>query len=331
MRRSLLEHDPEIRCVDMRTLVGIARAIEQEAVRRYDALAQAMDRRAEVATAAALRVLLEEERGHVQAVEHWAAALDEPVPPSARFEWRLPQELSGAWDDVAASALLTPYRAFAIAVDNERRAFSFYAYLAAHAADARVMAEAEKLAAEELRHAALMRHWRRRAYHRERRASQAPPAAVATVEALHGMLTRHEVAITLRHRALARRLRSLGDEESARLLEQLLATPSQPIAQVLLDDVEPDAHDRTHAGSGSGTDASTGTDADADAALASTDPVPLLVAAQKPLEVLSESLETTLRSAQGPLLAETEKAVGNVVTRLARIALHAGHRAQASR
>lgn len=317
MRPSLLRHDPQLSSVSMRTLVGIANAIEQEAVRRYDLLAQAMDRRGEAATAAAFRVMREEERGHVEAVERWAAALREPVPAVAEFTWRLPEELSSSWDDIAASALLTPYRAFAIAVDNEQRAFSFYTYLAAHADDAQIMAEAEKLAAEELRHAASLRRWRRRAYHRDRRTAASRQPGVMTVDALHALLARHEAAIAASHRALARRLEEAGDPESARLLERLLETPSQPIAQ---------------------TPGLAGAESDAAAELARIpapatgpdDPAHLLVAAQKPLEALSEALEAILGSAQGALFTETERAMTSVITRLARISLQTGHRMQAS-
>ena len=105
MRQPFLRNDPGIGAVSLRTLVGIASAIEREAVARYDQLAQAMRRRGEPATAAALRAMRDEESGHVVAVEQWAAVMGEPVP-AQRFEWRLPEELAGAWDEAAGSALL---------------------------------------------------------------------------------------------------------------------------------------------------------------------------------------------------------------------------------
>ena len=49
------------------------------------------------------------------------------------------------------------------------------------------------------------------------------------------------------------------------------------------------------------------------------EPVHLLVAAQEPLESLSESLEATMRITEGSLFAEVQGALANVVARMARI------------
>lgn len=306
MRASLLMRDPEIQSVSMRLLVGIASSIERESAKRYAALAEIMERRGEAATAAAFRVMLEEERHHVDDVARWAAGLGEQVPGPGRCDWQLPADLSSSWDEISGSALLTPYRAFAIAVANEQRAFALYSYLAARATDPRVRAQAERLGIEELRHAAVMRRWRREAWHRERRATRATPlpaaGAVASAEALQALLAKHEATIAQAHRTLAARLREIGDDESATLLETLLAAPSHPAAGT----------------SGlSSTIPETG------------DPAQLLVAAQKPLEALSEALEVVMSTAAGTLFERAEAALVNVVTRLARIALRAARAMQA--
>ncbi len=52
-------------------------------------------------------------------------------------------------------------RAYSIAVDNEARAFAFFAYLAASAGDTRIARGAEHLALEKLQHAAQLRTLRR--------------------------------------------------------------------------------------------------------------------------------------------------------------------------
>lgn len=306
MRASPLMRDPEIQSVTMPLLVGIASSIERESLKRYTTLADTMERRGEAATAAAFRVMLEEERRHVDEVARWATGVGEQVPEPGRFDWQLPAELSSSWDEIAGSALLTPYRAFAIAVDNEKRAFALYSYLAARATDPRVRAQAERLGIEELRHAAVMRRWRREAWHRERRAAREAPqpaaAAVASVDALQALLAKREAAIAQAHRALAARLREIGGDESASLLETLLGTPSRPVAAI------------------------TGPPApvpDTD------DPVHLLVAAQKPLEALSEELETVMGAATGALFEQSEAALVDVVTRLARIALQTARAMQA--
>ncbi len=308
MRESLLGRDPEIESVGMPMLVAIASALERESLQRYEALGATMDRRGEVATAAAFRVMLDEERGRIESVERWAASLGEAIPEPGKLVWKPPPDLSNSWDEIAGSALLTPYRAFAIAVENEERAFTLYSYLATRAANASVRSEAERLAIEALRHAGLMRRWRRQAWHRERRAERnelpASASIAASTTALHALLESHEASIAKRQRALAARLRSVGDEESARVLERVMREPSRPYGTI---SVVP------------GDDASAAT---------SDDPVHLLVAAQEPLEALSEALEAVLRITEGALFEQAQVALANVVARLARIALQAARRMQ---
>lgn len=321
MRTSLLKHDPQIHSIGMPTLVGIANAIEHEALRRYAQLAETMEQRGEFETAAAFRTMLEQERAHVEAVARWAAELGQPVPAPEDFEWSLPPDLSASWNDIAGSALLTPYRAFAIAVVNEQRAFSFYAYLAAHANDSRVAAEAEKLASEELQHAALLRRWRRAAWHRERPARNEAPSKIGSVAELDDFVGRRLAAIAENHRSIAARLRNTGDDESAALLEELAASmPRRPGVSGMR---EVDTGEDVAADTGAQADAA----AQAEAARTSN-PAHLLIAAQKPLEALSEALEKLLGSVEGELFAASEKAATDVVAWLARISLQTERRMQ---
>ena len=304
-RRALLHEDPGIERVDMATLVQIARAIEDEAVRRYAMLAELMDERGEPAVAAAFRVMLEEERRHVAAVDQWAASVGDPPAAAADYEWSLPSDLSSSWDDVAGSALLTPYRAFALAVQNEERAFSFYAYLAAHADGDGVRMEAEKLGGEELRHAALLRRWRRRAYHRERgsrprQATRPARVEIDSVAMLRDFLAQREAEIAAVHLALARRLERAGDVAGARGLEaaipaaaRLPADPTASGAQALADSATPTPGE---------------------------DPRHLLVDAQKPLEVLADQLEAVMSASEGELFQEAAAALSDVIERIAGIA-----------
>lgn len=303
MREPPFEHSPDARPVTLARLVGIANAIEQESVRRYALLAESMDLRGEAATAAALRVMLDEERTHVDAVARWAASLGQPLPDVEDFKSSVPADLWKAWDEAAGSARLTPYRAFAIAADSEQKAFALYSYLATEAVDPQVRAQAEQLAIEELRHASLMRRFRRQAWHRERREIEDAPATVTTVDMLHALLGRHEADIRARHRAIAERLRALGDEASASVLERLGKSPSWPPA------ARP-----SHA----------------EPPVPEGNAVSLLVAAQDPLEAFSETLEHVLRTTEGELFAQAEKALANVVTRIAQLSLHTAHRLQSA-
>jgi len=301
MRAPLLERNPDVGPVTLPVLVGIASAIEREAVERYATLAETMERRGETEVAEAFRRMREEERRHVDEVEQWAASLGQHVPDPMQFSWRLPAELSRSWDEVAHSALLTPYRAFAIAVDNEQRAFALYSYLAAAADDPEVAAHAERLALEELRHAALMRRWRRDAWRRERRTPREETPLGASAESLDALLARGETAIASRHRLIIEKLRALGDEESARLLEELgeMATrPPDPQTAAVGVELEPST------------------------------PVRLLVAAQEPLEALGEALEAFMSRVEGDLFTEAEKAMASVIVRTSRISLQVERRMQ---
>lgn len=302
LRASPLLRDPEIGAADMPLLVGIASSLERRSLERYTRLVELMQRRGEAATAAALRVMLDVKRRHVDDVTRWAAALGEreraaaPGPSALRLQ----EDAESAWDEVSGSALLSPYRAFALAVDNEQRAFTLYSYLAARATNARVRAQAERLGIEALHHAAVMRRWRREAWHRERRTGDEAPTSIAvdSLDALHALLAGHEATIAQTHRALAARLRRIGDDDRAALLDSLLDTPTRRA------------------------------DARADARAAAPPPIPdtddpvhLLVAAQKPLETLSEALEAVMSRSEGELFEQAQAALANVVTRLARIAL----------
>ncbi|MFW6076896.1 MAG: ferritin-like domain-containing protein [Hyphomicrobiales bacterium] len=292
MREPLLTRHPETRAVTLRDLVGIANAIEHEAVRRYGQLADLMERRGEAETAEALRAMQKEELAHVTSVAQWAEELNEAVPPPEEFEWRLPPELAASWDEIAGTALLTPYRAFSIAVRNEERAFSLYTYLSAHAEDARVAGEADKLAGEELEHAALVRRWRRAAYHKDHGRRSASRPRIATIEDLHAHLSEREAEIAGCHRVLAARLQELGDDDSAALLDSLLEEPTRTAGPAV-----------------------TCREADCQ----TSNPVQLLAAAQKPLEQLSEDLADVLETADAELFAAAEQALTNVVGRLARL------------
>ena len=292
MRQSLLQRHPEAGSVTLRELVGIANAIEQEAVRRYSELSELMERRGEAETAEAFRRMQREEAGHVETVAAWAADQDEAVPPVAEFIWLLPPEIAASWDEVASSALLTPYRAFAIAVRNEERAFALYTYLAAQAVDRHVEAEAERLAAEELDHAALLRRWRRRAYHAETGGRGRKRPMVNSRAELESLLERRESEIAGCHQEIAGRLRHLGYNEAASRIVLLLKDaawhPETPTACR-----NPECRD--------------------------DDAVRLLIAAQKPLEQLTEDLEYILEQTTGDIATEAERAYLNAVARLARL------------
>ncbi|MGE5767309.1 MAG: ferritin-like domain-containing protein [Bacteroidota bacterium] len=218
-RPPLLVSEPRGEIADLDALLGLANAIEVEAVTRYRQLAALMERRGEAATAAVFREMEAFEDHHVAMVAGLAERLHRRVPPAERFTWRLPPEVAESWDAVEHSTLLTPYRALAIAVTNEERTFALYSYVAAHAEDVEVARQAEALAREELSHAAELRVWRRRAYRREFAAGErrhpVHPQTLGDFQALDARLLREAAAL---HQGIAAALAAAGDTESARLV-----------------------------------------------------------------------------------------------------------------
>ncbi len=217
----LLRHEPQGRVETLADLLGIALALEQEAVRRYNQLAALMDLRGEADTAATFRALAAEERGHVTAVDDWAHGLGLPSPDAPAFLWRLPPEIAASWDELTERTRLTPYQALSLAVVNEQRAFAFYSYIAAQAEEEPVRTHAETLAREELRHAALLRRERRRAFRRERSREDRKPTRADTPAELARIATALLSAAASEHAALAARLDALGEGVGAALLTRI--------------------------------------------------------------------------------------------------------------
>lgn len=325
LRQPLLDDDPEIESLGPAGLCSLVTRIERQAEARYAHLAARMARRGETATAAALRQLLAQQRERVQAVEHWAARLGGAADGNAEAVLPLPPSLHRHWDEASRSALLTPYRVFALAVESARRAFTFYSYLSARTQDSGLRTEIEALAADELRHAAALRRLRRRAWHAERRPMRLPDLTVRSSQALDAVLAQHEAVIAMRLGAIARQLRHLGDADNAALLEQVLQ-PARTLPEAAAGATGQDPVVRGHdtlADGGEDARALLATWADdpADGAGSAdaTTPLRLLVLAQKPLEALSETLEAILRTSEGPLFEQAAAAAADVTARMARI------------
>lgn len=221
-RAPLLTAEPSLEVDSLEGLLGLANAIEVEAVARYDQLAGLMEARGEAATAAVFRDMREIEQRHVDWVARLGEKLQREVPAAGGFIWSLPREIAESWDSIQHSSLLTPYRALAIAVSNEERAFALYSYVAARTDDPDVACEAEMLAREELAHAAELRVKRRLAFRATQHdaIAQAVPQ-VATLEDFQALERRLAGSVAARLHNLAQQLEAAGDRESARLVAGL--------------------------------------------------------------------------------------------------------------
>lgn len=207
---------PILEMTSLEDLMSIAIGMEREAAVRYEQLAELMELRGEGELAAAFRDLALLERGHEAGLAGWARRDGGATPGPAAFAWPLPETFSLEDADDAA---LTPYRALAIAVRNEERAFSFFTYLAGLAeADSPTRQRAEALAREELKHVARLRRLRRRAYHQQAsgRIPTVPPVAV--LADLHGLAWGLESGSAAVIEAAARSLDTDGERAAGALL-----------------------------------------------------------------------------------------------------------------
>ncbi|HVW67756.1 MAG TPA: ferritin family protein [Steroidobacteraceae bacterium] len=194
-------------------LLSLARALEKEAVRRYLELASSMRLRNETRLAALFDFLASIEEKHAAHIVERAAQGSYEMSTSDLAQQEVPENFDA---EAGESSLLTPYRALAIAVRNETRAFTFYSYLAATAPNESVQRLAEEMAKEELAHADLLRRERRKAYRAERFGAPGPlPQLPQNVTVLWSFCLETEARAARYHRALAEMLQSQEDAGSA--------------------------------------------------------------------------------------------------------------------
>jgi rubrerythrin len=148
-------------------LFALANAMEEEAANRYTELAEDMRRQNKGDLAEVFAHLAAAEREHVDSVTRWSQSRRGKAPDPALVRWEAPETFDAETArEIGTSRLATPYRALAMAVRNEERAFAFWSYVAAYSKDSEVKQAAEAMAREELGHVSTLRKERRRAYHK---------------------------------------------------------------------------------------------------------------------------------------------------------------------
>ncbi|MCA1514398.1 ferritin family protein [Bradyrhizobium sp. NBAIM01] len=178
LRKALLGAEPTGALQSLDELFALAHAMEQEAANRYSGFADEMRRQNKNDLAAVFTQLAAAEREHVDSVARWSQSRCGKDPDPALVRWEAPETFDAETAaEVNTSRLLTPYRALAMAVRNEERAFAFWSYLAAYSRDAEVKKASEAMAREELGHVAALRKERRRAYRHEHERSRAETSA----------------------------------------------------------------------------------------------------------------------------------------------------------
>lgn len=193
-----------------RQLTAMAHALEQEAARRYRELAARMNLRHEPQLAELFLFLASVEDKHALQILAVAAEATTPAANLAQITWDLPENFD---EEEGSSRRLTPYRALAVAVRNEDRAFAFYTYVAASAPDQATRRMAEELARDELDHAFLLRRERRKAFHRQSADQRMPGLQLPTSLAEFWQLRfESEWRIAQYHRLLAKMLINNGQD-----------------------------------------------------------------------------------------------------------------------
>lgn len=143
-------------------LLCMAAEIERNAATQYRHLATEMKRYGNAKAAQIFTDLAEEEEAHAAAVEYFQGSTKPRYTENASTIAG-EADIIKEWEEEGHSPYsLTPTEAFDLAVRNEERAFSFFVYIAANSTDNAVRETAERLAAEELQHLALVRLERRR-------------------------------------------------------------------------------------------------------------------------------------------------------------------------
>jgi rubrerythrin len=221
LRASLLRSEPAGSLRSLDEMFALAHAMEQEAANRYSGLADDMRRQNKDDLSAVFTQLADAEREHVDSVTRWSQSRRGKDPDPALVRWEVPETFdSEAATELKTSRLMTPYRALAMAVRNEERAFAFWSYLAAYSEDPDIKKAAEAMAKEELAHVSILRKERRRAYHREHdreRGEEAGRAAASRIDA-----RRLELRLAGHLSDLQRRLEGQAATRARELLDETM-------------------------------------------------------------------------------------------------------------
>lgn len=139
-------------------LLAHAKVIEQEAMERYEDLAEQMEVHHNQDVADLFRKMVTVESKHVQKILDRAGDADLPNLPPWEYQW-LDEEAPEAIAPTDVHYLMTPHHALQLALQAERRSFDFFSHVAAADAPAPVRELARELREEEREHIELMEEW----------------------------------------------------------------------------------------------------------------------------------------------------------------------------
>lgn len=139
-------------------LLAHAKTIEQEAMERYEDLAEQMEVHHNRDVAALFRKMVAVESKHVQKILERAGDADLPNLSPWEYQW-LDDEAPEAVVATDVHYLMTPHHALQLALQAEQRSFDFFSHVAQTDAPDAVRALAQELCEEERDHIKLMEDW----------------------------------------------------------------------------------------------------------------------------------------------------------------------------
>lgn len=135
-----------------------ALVIELEAMQRYKQLADMMQQTGNTKVADIFSKMSEIEATHAATIEKQIEGRNMPMLTPSQYLWRGPEAPENT-DSGRLFHLMTPCQAMSLALDNEKRAFEFFADVVDDSTDERVREMAAELAVEEEQHVAWVQEW----------------------------------------------------------------------------------------------------------------------------------------------------------------------------
>ena len=135
-----------------------ALVIELEAVQRYRQLAEMMEQTGNRKVANIFATMAEIEAKHAGTIDDYIKGRSLPMLTPSQYLWR-GTEAPENTDSTRLFHLMTPSQAMSLALDNEKRAYEFFADVVDDSTDERVREMAAEFAIEEEQHVAWVEEW----------------------------------------------------------------------------------------------------------------------------------------------------------------------------
>ena len=161
MQQSLLKSeatDSPVCDLSSAELLLHALVIELEAMQRYEELARMMEQIGNKKVAKIFARMSEIEARHAQIVEEQVKDRQLPILTPSQYHWQ-GMEAPENTDSTHLFHLMTPCQAMTLALDNEKRAFEFFARVVDDSTDESVREMAAEFAVEEEQHVAWVEDW----------------------------------------------------------------------------------------------------------------------------------------------------------------------------